>query len=322
MKRIPFRFFNATTNLPDVEKPPVLDILTLNMHHYKVYAQLQHARYFTSNPVYYVSGAGEDDTYHIGPSVVWEIGAGEKAGIIEYSGRGLDSLEKGIEVLENQVASLGGRLIGDSGSAGQSDNQIKLKDRNEQSLLLNVTTVINENMTALLRIVADWMNESSDKIIFRVNQDFLLDGAAAREFRAVAMMHKDGQLPVDIFYEYFLKSEVIPEYVDLATFKAMLEDAEQFPNNPDIEAQREGFPNAQGKLQKQINDDALEEEARQFDDELEHETEQAAEDRKNAVRVAKETPKIAPVPGQATQANQRDPAPKPKPAPKKKPAAK
>lgn len=322
MKRIPFRFFNATTNLPDVEKPPVLDILTLNMHHYKVYAQLQHARYFTSNPVYYVSGAGEDDTYHIGPSVVWEIGAGEKAGIIEYSGRGLDSLEKGIEVLENQVASLGGRLIGDSGSAGQSDNQIKLKDRNEQSLLLNVTTVINENMTALLRIVADWMNESSDKIIFRVNQDFLLDGAAAREFRAVAMMHKDGQLPVDIFYEYFLKSEVIPEYVDLATFKAMLEDAEQFPNNPDIEAQREGFPNAQGKLQKQINDDALEEEARQFDDELEHETEQAAEDRKNAVRVAKENPKIAPVPGQATQANQRDPAPKPKPAPKKKPAAK
>jgi hypothetical protein len=55
---------------------------------------------------------------------------------------------------KTQVASLGGRLIGDSNTAGQSDNQVKLKDRNEQSLLLNVTTVINENFTDLLIILA------------------------------------------------------------------------------------------------------------------------------------------------------------------------
>jgi hypothetical protein len=57
MKRIPFRFFNATTNLGDIEKPPILDILTLNLSHYKTYAQLEHGRFYTANPVYYVSGS-------------------------------------------------------------------------------------------------------------------------------------------------------------------------------------------------------------------------------------------------------------------------
>jgi hypothetical protein len=153
-KRIPFRFFNATTNLTDIEKPPILDILTLNLSHYRTYAQLEHGRFFTANPVYYVSGGNEDDDFHIGPSVVWQIDAGQTAGIIEFNGQGLKSLETALNTKEDQVASLGGRLLGESANAGQSDNQVKLKDRNEQSLLLNVTTVLNENFTYLLQLMA------------------------------------------------------------------------------------------------------------------------------------------------------------------------
>lgn len=306
MKRIPFRFFNATTSLPEIEKPPVLDILTLNLAHFKLYAQLQHARFYTANPVYYVTGAQEEDTYHIGPSVVWEIGAGEKAGLIEFNGSGLKSLESGLTMMENQVASLGGRLIGDSSTAGQSDNQTKLKDRNEQSLLLNVTTVINENITDLITIMSQWLNEPAENLGFRVNQDFLLDAAAAREFRAITMMYQAGILPIEVIYEYFLKAEVIPEYVTLEIFLNMLEDQKQFPNNPDIEAKKEGFANAQQRTADELARDELEEEARQFDTQLEHDEEQAEEERKNKVKVAEKQPKIAPVPGQASQANVKD----------------
>ena len=309
MRRIPFKFFNATTNLSDIEKPPVLDILTLNLAHYKTYAALQHALFYTANPVYYVTGSDEEDTYHIGPSVVWEINTGEKAGILEYAGQGIRAIEGVLNRVENQVASLGGRLIGDSNAAGQSDNQIKMKDRNEQSLLLNVTTVINENITELLKILAEWLNEVADDLRFRLNQDFLLDGAAAREFRAVTMMYQAGMLPIEIIYEYFLKAEVIPEYVTLETFKAMLDDEAQFPNNPDFAARKDGYPNAQARMSDQFNRDELDETARQFDDELEHEEEQAERARRSAEKVAKNQPKIAPVPSQATQANRKDDPP-------------
>lgn len=268
MKRIPFRFFNATTSLPDIEKPPILDVLTLNLSHYKTYAQLEHGRFYTANPVYYVTGGTEDDDYHIGPSVVWEIASGEQAGLIEFNGHGLKSLEKALETKETQIASLGGRLIGDSNTAGQSDNQIKLKDRNEQSLLLNVTTVLNENFTDLLIILSQWMNERGDGIEFRVNQDFLLEAGAAREFRAITMMYQAGLLPIEIIYEYFLKADVIPEYVTQQMFVKMLEDAAQFPNNPDIEAKGEGFANAQQRTADELARDEMEEEARQFDEDL------------------------------------------------------
>jgi hypothetical protein len=292
-ERIPFEFFNATTPLPAVEKPPILDILTLNISHYKSYAQLEQGRFYTSNPVYYVTGADEEDDFHIGPSLVWALGSNDKAGIIEYNGHGLKSLELALTTKETQAAALGGRLIGDSASAGQSDNQIKLKDRNEQSLLLNVTTVQNENFTKLLKLAGEWMNEKNDDLEFRVNQDFLLNNFAAREFRAIHLMWKEGLLPLDVLYEFFLQHEVIPEYITLEQFKILLEDEDQFLNNPDVAAKQEGFPDAAKKQEQE-----------QFDTQLEHDEAEAEAARKSAEKVAKETP--PPIPAQAGQAIQKD----------------
>lgn len=318
MSRIPFRFFNATTNLGEIEKPPILDILTLNLSHYKSYAQLEHGRFYTANPVYYVSGGQEDDEYHIGPSVVWEIANGESCGILEFNGSGMKSLENALQQKETQVASLGGRLLGDSSTAGQSDNQVKLKDRNEASLLLNVTTVLNENFTELLMILAQWMNEDASRMEFRVNQDFLLDQAAAREFRAITMMYQANILPIEIIYEYFLKADVIPEYVTLEIFTKMLEDAKQFPNNPDFDSRQEGFPDARTQRADELARDLDDNETDRLDSELETDETIAAESRKSAEKVAKQQPKLAPVPATAKQAMQKDApaAPAPKPAPK------
>ncbi|USM11597.1 portal protein [Citromicrobium phage vB_CbaS-RXM] len=294
-ERIPFEFFNATTPLAPVEKPPVLDILTINLSHYRSYADLEQGRFFTSSPIYYVDGAEEDDEFHIGPSMVWVVDKGSKPGLLEFNGHGLKSLEGALTSKENQAAALGGRLIGDSASAGQSDNQIKLKDRNEQSLLLNVTTVQNENFTKLLRLIAEWLNEPFEDIEFRVNQDFLLNNFAAREFRAIHLMWKEGLLPLEVLYEFFLQHEVIPEYITLDKFKELLEDEDQFPNNPDVSAKQEGFADA-----------AKRQEQEQFDTQLEHDEAQAEAARKSAEKVAKEQPKIEPVPAQAKQANDKD----------------
>lgn len=339
MNRIPFRFFNALTNLPDIEKPPILDILTLNMHHYKVYAQLQHARYFTANPVYYVSGAQEEDEYHIGPSVVWEIGTGQTAGVIEYKGQGLESIQSGLDAIEEQVASIGGRMVGNSPNAGQSDNQVKLKDRNEQSLLLNVTTVLNENFTELLQICASWMNEDSDDFQYCLNQDFLVSGGDARQFRAVQQMYQAGLLPLEVVFEYFLANEVIPDYMSLEQFRALIENTEgSFPNQADVAAMANGYHNATDEmLDRQFNQgQAFSEEQSEADrahdeslqdTELEHQATQSAAQRTSALKIAKSQPRIPAVPGQANAANVTDPnrspgaPPQPSPVPIKGPKA-
>ena len=46
---IPFVFFGPHDNTPDIDKSPILDIVTLNVSHYRSYAQLEHGRFYTAN---------------------------------------------------------------------------------------------------------------------------------------------------------------------------------------------------------------------------------------------------------------------------------
>lgn len=249
---IPFWFFGAHSNNADIEKPPLLDIVELNLSHYLNYAELQHGRFYTAQPVFYVPTADTKGTYRVGPDTVWEVEPGQKPGIIEYNGHGLRSLETALKDLEDQASAIGGRFMTQSArGAAESDNTLKLKEANERSLLINLVNVIDEGMTEALRFWMQWSDVSenrAEKTRIEMNQDFLLLEAGAREFRAVSGMWKDGQLPGEMAFEYFKRFEVIPDWVDYETFKRMMEDPDQFMNQADALARQQGFPDARSQL--------------------------------------------------------------------------
>lgn len=248
---IPFTMIGPFTNHPDVQKPPLLDIVTLNFSHYRSYAALEQGRFYTANPVYTVSSGVADDEageYYVGPDMVWELGKEGKASILEFNGHGLRSLETALTQKEGQVASIGGRMMpGGSTGAAESDNALRLKEQNEQTLLLNIADTLDEAFTTVLKWLADWKNVSKDRIdeiAFEVNRDFLLKDIGAREFRAIHQMYADGVIPVDVLYEFLRKAEVVPEWMDVTEFKNNLEDAKQFPNMVDVLARMKNFPDA------------------------------------------------------------------------------
>lgn len=257
---IPFCFFGPWSNDPDVDKPPLLDIADLNISHYRSYADLEHGRFYTAMPTYYAfvnSNDGETE-YSVGPNTVWQIVADKAPGIMEFHGSGLIFLERALDQKEHQISSLGGRMLGvRTNAAAESDNTVALKEKNERSLLLNITNAINHGFTKILFWYAVWLDvpeKTASKIAMELNQDFLLDKMSAREFRAIAMMHKDGMLPLDVMYSYFQKAEIIPHDVSLEEFEEMLNDPKQFPNQVDVLAQQEGFEDAAAK---QASKDAL-----------------------------------------------------------------
>lgn len=252
---IPFAIIGPFTNHPDIQKPPILDIVTLNYSHYMSYAQLEQGRFYTANPVYYtstgdasVSAEGGEDEYYVGPDVVWELGTNGKAGVIEFQGHGLKFLESALDMKETQIAAIGGRMMpGNASGAAESDNSLKMKEQNEQTLLLNISDTMDEAFTKVIRWWADWNNASAnqiEKIIFEVNRDFLLKDIGAREFRAIHQMYADGVIPVDVVFDYLRKAEVIPEWMDGDEYKALLEDSKQFPHMVDVLARIKGYPDA------------------------------------------------------------------------------
>jgi hypothetical protein len=256
--RIPFEFFGPFEGGPDVEKPPLRDIVTLNLAHYKDYAQLQHGRYHTALPIYYAPTASDNNEYVIGPNVVWQVGpTDEKPGVIEFHGHGLGSLENSLVEKEKQIESLGGRLLTSSKGASLSDNELKLKEGNEASLLLNIANVVDRSMTRLLRLWVMWQTGAAypdEKVAIHLNRDFLLMNVGAREFRAIHAMYTDGIIPIEVVYDYLVKAEVIPTSITMEEFKDFLDSQESFPNQPDFDARKQGFPNSQAKVTQENND--------------------------------------------------------------------
>jgi len=249
---IPFVFFGARSNEPEVEKPPLLDIADINLAHYSASAQLEQGRWYTGLPIYFaeVGPGGEKAEYDIAPNVVWQLTQGAKAGIIEFNGSGLKSLENSLKEKENQISALGGRMITNrADSTGKSEEETKMNERNERSLLINVSKVLDDGFTQLLQWWASWQGQRDvDEVNIRFNKDFMLDKLAAREFRAFTDMYQKGILPIEVLFEVFQRINVIPDVMTLESFKEALDNPENFPNNPDLMAQREGFPDARSKF--------------------------------------------------------------------------
>jgi Domain of unknown function (DUF4055) len=254
---IPFALIGPFTNHPDVQKPPILDIVTLNYSHYLSYAQLEQGRFFTANPVYWTSGKTEDGAgagdYYVGPDIVWELGENGSAGLIEFTGTGLKSLENALEIKEAQISAIGGRMMpGVARGAAESDNSLKMKEQNEQTLLLNIADTTDESFTKIIRWWGDWNNATPagiEKMLFEVNRDFLLKDIGAREFRAIHQMYSDGIIPVDVVYEYLRKAEVIPDWMDRDEYITLLQSSTQFPHMVDVLARMKDYPDAKSWLE-------------------------------------------------------------------------
>ncbi len=253
---IPFQFIGPFTNSPEIQKPPLLDIVSLNFAHYQSYAQLEQGRFYTANPVYTVtagSDAKESPEYYVGPDVVWELDKDGKAAILEFTGHGLNSLENALRQKEAQIAAISGRMM-PGNTPGLSDNDAKMREANESTLLLNIADTLDEAFTKVLRWWADWNNAPAakiNKIEFEVNRDFLVRDIGAREFRAIHQMYADGVIPLSVFFEYLRKAEVIPDWLEESEFAGMLSDPAQFPNMVNVLARMRGYPDTQAYMEDQ-----------------------------------------------------------------------
>jgi hypothetical protein len=286
---IPLFIVGRAGSMPAIKTPPLQDIAQLNISHYQSYAQLEQGRYYTGFPIYQVENDGTDTPeFEIGANRVWITQKGCQARLLEFNGQGLKFLENALDIKEQQAASLGGRMMGvRTVASSESDNTAKLKERNEQALLLDIATRCDEAFTFAMRVWA-WMSgisrEEVDKILVEFNKDFLFDGIGAREFRAIHAMYKDGIITVDVVYHYLRKGDVIPDWMTLDEFKTQLENYEKsFPNQPDAEARADGFPDKK----TQLGEDRADEEAEAAE-------EQAELDRRSQEKQAREAPRPAP----------------------------
>ena len=156
---IPFYFVNSTGSQATISKPPLLDLVDLNLSHYRTMADLEHGRHFVALPTPWISGAAlnEQNEVQIGPSGVLILDKGGAAGMLEFSGAGLRALETADEQKRKMMAVLGARLLEEGAMVAETATAVGMRHSGEQAVLRTMAQVLEQQLTKAMRTHAWWI---------------------------------------------------------------------------------------------------------------------------------------------------------------------
>lgn len=221
---IPFKIFSVNRSTPDIQKPTFQEIVELNLSHYRSYADLEYALHICAIPVYYMSGVREGDNYVVSPRRLWTLNdKDDKIGILEFNGRGLDYCENGLLRKEQHISSLGGKLLSSQRKqAAESSEVVQMREKGEQSVLLNMANSMGEAFTELLKFKCKWDGYEAEDLLVSFNKDFSEGSFSSREARVLQQIAEAG-IPTPLAYKIFQSADAIPDDMTREEFEALLE---------------------------------------------------------------------------------------------------
>ena len=207
---IPFVFLGPRDTGTDIDKPPLIDLAYVNVSHYRTSAQLEHGAHFTALPTPYVFGVDEKDVPDsIGPEVIWH-GTDEevKVGMLEYTGKGLGSLEKRLEVKEQQMAALGARMLAPDKRMVEAVETAQIHRQGESSVLSSLSQAVSFGLTRALEIARDWMGMDGEVEIV-LNKDFFPAPINPQLLQVLFTMVQAGRMSSEAFFDNLQRGEII-----------------------------------------------------------------------------------------------------------------
>lgn len=214
LHRIPFVFVNPEGIDPWPRKSPILDLVNVNLSHYRNSADLEHGRHFCGLPTPVVTGADPEEPLTVGASEAWVLKDPQAhAFYMEFSGAALNHLQAGMEQKERLMAVLGSRLLEEQKKAAETAEAMTMRTSGEQSALANISDSCSEGLTKILYYVGMWMGLTDDpsKYEVRLNKDFNVMGADSATLTALMASVQQGMLSWNTWFEYCQRKDIVPE---------------------------------------------------------------------------------------------------------------
>lgn len=244
---IPFVFMSGISIEPTIEKPPLIDLVDVNLSHYRTMADLEHGRHYTALPTPWVSGAIKGDTgtgdLSIGSGVAWMLDQGGQAGMLEFSGAGLGSLVTADQEKRKMMATLGARLLEDIGGA-ETATAISMRHSGDHATLRTIAAVLEQGLSKALKWMDWWMGTEAtpDEVEseIKLNKDFFAAKADPTTISTALMALQAEQISYQTFYNILSEGGWSREGVDADQERA------------DIDANRKENMEAAAEAQKAL----------------------------------------------------------------------
>lgn len=213
---IPFTFLSADDNTAEIDEPPLIDLVNVNLSHYRSTADLEHGAHFTGLPTPVVSGhtpEKDGEKLYIGSTSAWVFKDPQaKAAYLEFTGVGLEALEKRLEVKEKQMAVLGARMLEQQKRAVQTAETETIHRKGEESMLSSTAQSLSLGLERVLKWWAEWAGAdvSADGAIeCELNREFYPQQMTDKMITALVAAWQQGGISFQTLFENLQSGDVI-----------------------------------------------------------------------------------------------------------------
>lgn len=188
--------------------PPLIDLVDVNLSHYRGTADLKHGLHFTALPTPWVSGlvGGNNETkLSIGSGTAWALDVNGRAGMLEFTGHGLGAIRQDLIDMQRMMATLGARLLEEAPHYAETALSVAMRHSSDYATLRTIAQIVEQQISFALKIHCWWMSNeklvASMKASVQLNKVFYDQQLTADELRALVAALQAGTISYKTFYQ-------------------------------------------------------------------------------------------------------------------------
>lgn len=197
-KEIPFKFVGAEANDPVPDKPPLYDLASLNIGHYRNSADYEESCHIAGQPTPVITGLTEEwakeilkGTVTLGSRAAVMLPVGADGKLLQASPNQLPF--EAMRLKEDQAIGLGAKLVQKQKTI-RTATEVMVDTTSESSTLHNVATNVSDAVEDNLRWAARFVGAKEDAIKYRLNTEFELTRMNANDRLAVVKLWQSGAI--------------------------------------------------------------------------------------------------------------------------------
>lgn len=195
---IPFHFIGSENNNESPDKPPLYDLASLNIAHYRNSADYEESCFIVGQPTPVLIGLSEDwvknilkDTVPLGSRASIPLPVGADAKLLQAAENSMPI--EAMKAKEAQMVAIGAKLVQVQKVAKTATQQI-IETTAESSPLANIAKNVSSAMLWALKVAASFVGAASDSIKYDLNKDFDLTSMTADDQNAVILQWQSGAI--------------------------------------------------------------------------------------------------------------------------------
>lgn len=217
LDKLPFVFINTIDATAMLTPPALLHLADVNLDQYRLSTDLRHGLHWTALPTLFVFGEITDDK---GKQVKLTVGAGSsnhiqdteaRVELLEFTGAGLSAIDVALKTDVETMSTIGARMLQGKSPGVKAAETARIEQSGESATLSTIAQAVENGITNIIRILAEWSGLNPDDVIVELNKDFIDASLTPQELAEYLKMFQSDAISLDTFLNLLHKGELLPK---------------------------------------------------------------------------------------------------------------